>query len=93
MTRRQLLKAALAIPAGAWMSQYQAMAAPEAKQVKITAIKALQLRQNGGNCLIKVETDAGLVGYGEAGASGPMARARIETVAVNLYGVYWNYNP
>lgn len=86
MTRRQLLKAALAIPAGSWMANYQAMAAPELKKVKITAIKALQLRHNGGNCLIKIETDAGLVGYGEAGATGQMARARIETVKQYLVG-------
>lgn len=86
MTRRELLRMAIALPAGAWISNFQAMAAGELKQVKITAIKALQLRNNGGNCLIKIETDAGLVGYGEAGASGPMARARIETVRQYLIG-------
>jgi galactonate dehydratase len=46
--------------------------------VKITAIKAMQVRGIAGNCLIKIETDQGLVGYGEAGATGPIARARIQ---------------
>jgi hypothetical protein len=38
--------------------------------VKITAIKTLQLDNVGDACLIRIETDAGLVGYVyfEAGA-------------------------
>ena len=51
-----------------------ALAAPFRKQVKITRIKALQLRGHL-NSLVKIETDAGLTGYGEAGLNGPMARA------------------
>ena len=35
-----------------------------------------------GNCLIRVETDGGLYGIGEAGSTGPMARAR-SNVAFN----------
>ncbi len=46
--------------------------------VKITAIKAVQLQPQG--TLIKVETDAGVVGYGECHASGPLARAVIATI-------------
>jgi L-alanine-DL-glutamate epimerase-like enolase superfamily enzyme len=46
--------------------------------VKIKAVKAMQVQNIAGNCLIKIETDAGLVGYGEAGASGPMARAYVD---------------
>jgi galactonate dehydratase len=46
--------------------------------VKITAIKALQLDNVGDGCLIKLETDAGVNGYGEAGANSKMARARLE---------------
>lgn len=86
MTRRTLLKTLLALPAGAWMQRYQAMAAPYTGQVKITAVKAMQVRNIAGNCLIKVETDAGLVGYGEAGSSGPMARARLAQMAPKLIG-------
>ena len=39
--------------------------------VRITALKAMQV---GRRTLIKVETDAGLVGYGPCGRSGPLAR-------------------
>jgi L-alanine-DL-glutamate epimerase-like enolase superfamily enzyme len=44
-------------------------------QVKITAIKAMQL--NDLRTLIKVETDAGIEGYGECHGSGSFARAAI----------------
>ncbi|MCL4506974.1 MAG: mandelate racemase/muconate lactonizing enzyme family protein [Chloroflexi bacterium] len=41
-------------------------------QISITAIKALQPKQ--GATLIKIETDAGISGYGPCGESGPFAR-------------------
>jgi galactonate dehydratase len=68
------------LPAGAWLTRFQALAAPMRKQVKITAIKAMQVKDIAGNCLIKVETDQGLAGYGEAGATGPLARSRIDAM-------------
>jgi galactonate dehydratase len=86
MTRRQLMRIALAAPAGVLFPRLRALAAPHAGKVKITAIKALGLTISTGNCLIKVETDAGLTGYGEAGATGPMARARIQTMERLLIG-------
>jgi galactonate dehydratase len=46
----------------------------------------MQVRSIAGNCLIRIDTDAGLVGYGEAGASGPMARSRIEQFKTVLAG-------
>ena len=85
-TRRDLLKAALALPAGSWLARYEALAAPLKNEVKITDIKAMQLRHNGGDCLVKIETDAGLVGYGEAGCTGPMARGRLATMRRFLIG-------
>ncbi len=44
-------------------------------EVKITAIKALQLQR--GATLVRVETDAGVVGYGPCHGSGPFVRAVI----------------
>jgi len=79
-TRRDLLRCAIALPAGAFLARYQALAAPAAGKVKITGIRAMALKNIAGNCLIRIDTDAGLSGYGEAGSTGPMARARIETV-------------
>lgn len=85
-TRRQLFRLAATLPAGAWLARYQALAAPMAGKVKITDIRAMQIRNIAGNCLIRIDTDAGLAGYGEAGATGPMARARIQTMRGLLIG-------
>ena len=68
-SRRELLKAALALPGAAFLANYRALAAPYKNAVKITAIKTMGLDNLGDGCLIKIETDAGLVGYGEAGKS------------------------
>lgn len=86
MTRRQLLRLATALPASTLFTRLRAFAAPLANKVKITGIKAMQIRGIAGNCLIRVDTDAGLTGYGEAGVTGPMARARIETMKQYLIG-------
>ncbi len=85
-TRRDWLRLAAGLPAGAWMQRYRALAAPMANKVKITAIRAMAIRNIAGNCLIRIDTDAGLQGYGEAGSTGPMARARIETMKSHLIG-------
>src|SRR5450759_4691917 len=76
-TRRDLLKMALAAPAGAWLANFQTLAAPARGAVKITAVKALQLDFQGDGCLVRIETDAGITGYGETGVDVKMARARI----------------
>lgn len=86
MTRRHLLRLAAALPAGAFLHRYRALAAPHSGKVKITAVKAMALKNIAGNCLIRIETDAGLTGFGEAGSTGPMARARIETMKPLLLG-------
>jgi galactonate dehydratase len=57
------------------LSSLESSAASVGGQVKITAIKALELQDR--RTLIKVETDAGLAGYGECHGSGPFAREAI----------------
>src|SRR5882672_399915 len=86
MTRRNLLRLAIALPAGSYLNHYKALAAPHQDKVKITAVKAMALQNIAGNCLILIDTDAGLTGYGEAGSTGPMARARIDTMKTLLVG-------
>src|ERR1700692_1989697 len=86
MTRRQLLRIAAAFPAAGLFDRFNAFAAPQLKRVKITDVRALAIRNIAGNCLIRIDTDSGLVGYGEAGATGPMARARIATMRSLLIG-------
>ena len=76
-SRRNFLGKLIAVPAGLWLTNFSVNAAPAAKQVKITAIKAMQLDFQGDGCLIKIETDAGLVGYGEAGVNSTIARGHL----------------
>jgi L-alanine-DL-glutamate epimerase and related enzymes of enolase superfamily len=86
MTRRDLLRLAVTLPAGSFLQRYNALAAPHQGKVRITAVKAMALKNIAGNCLIRIDTDAGLTGYGEAGSTGPMARARIATMLPLLIG-------
>ena len=74
-SRRSFLGKFITIPAGFWLGNFLSLSASERNQVKITAIKAMQLDFQFDGCLIKIETDAGLVGYGEAGVNGNIARA------------------
>jgi L-alanine-DL-glutamate epimerase-like enolase superfamily enzyme len=64
----------LKLAAGACLSRHEALAAPYRNKVKVGDIQEMALRTQTGNCLIRIITDEGLVGYGEAGA----ARARID---------------
>jgi galactonate dehydratase len=86
LSRRDLLRVAVALPVAGLFARYRAMAAPNVNRVKITSVRAMAIRNIAGNCLIRIDTDAGLTGYGEAGATGPMARARIETMKAMLIG-------
>ena len=86
VSRRKLLRLAIALPAAGLFSRYRAMASPFVNRVKITNVRAMAIRNIAGNCLIRIDTDSGLTGYGEAGATGPMARARIETMKGLLIG-------
>jgi len=85
-TRRHLLYAAVAVPAGAWMTTFRALAAPAQKLARITAVKFLQLDNVGDGCLVRIETDAGFVGYGEAGTDARTARARLARLESVLIG-------
>ena len=56
------------------LSALEAQAVPARNQIKITHIKAMQTTTG---TRIKIETDAGITGYGPCGGSGPFARAVI----------------
>ena len=86
LSRRDLLRGAVSLPVAGLFARFRAMAAPNLNRVKITSIRAMAIRNIAGNCLIRIDTDSGLTGYGEAGATGPMARARIETMKGLLIG-------
>ena len=86
LTRRNMLRLAIALPTGAVFQRFNALAAPNLNRVKITDVRAMAIKNIAGNCLIRIDTDSGLTGYGEAGATGPMARARIATMKPLLIG-------
>lgn len=86
LTRRSLLKSALGLPAASWLLHYGQAATPHTGQVKITKIKTMGLDNVADGCLIRVETDAGLIGYGEAGLPSAAARARINMLSPQLIG-------
>jgi len=69
-------QAALASPIGASLAHYTALAAPIRGMVKITSIKATQFRRTS---LIKIETDAGIAGYGPFSGTGPQAFIQAST--------------
>src|SRR3954451_5015338 len=85
-TRRDMIRLAAALAAAGAFSRLQAFAEPHLNRVKITDIRAMAIKNIAGNCLIRIDTDSGLPGYGEAGSKGPMARARIATMKPLLVG-------
>lgn len=72
---RRLLNAALSLPFATAADLADALGVSARGQVRITAIKAMQPER--GATIIRIETDAGLVGYGPCGTPGPTARDAI----------------
>jgi L-alanine-DL-glutamate epimerase-like enolase superfamily enzyme len=66
---------ALSMPLGAALAGYRALAAPAAGLIRITRIQSLELKDS--RTLIRVDTDAGISGYGECNTPGPAARSVI----------------
>ena len=66
-SRRGFLKSLLpGVPAAATLSNYPAWATPMRKKVKITDVKVMFARTNVDSNFVKIETDSGLAGIGEA---------------------------
>ncbi|MCC7236326.1 MAG: mandelate racemase/muconate lactonizing enzyme family protein [Bryobacterales bacterium] len=72
MRRRDLLKAAIALPAG--LAPFHRAAAQHTGKVKITGFHIRPVSRLS-HTYIRIETDAGLTGFGESGVSGPMMHA------------------
>jgi galactonate dehydratase len=81
-SRRDFFGRLMALPAGLWLANYHSFSEfPSFRnQVKITAIKPMQLDFQGDGCLIKIETDSGLVGYGEAGVNSKIAIGHLQQI-------------
>src|SRR5271156_4607399 len=67
MKRRDLLQGLAAlVPASTVLGYYTALASPVREKVKITDLKVMVVGKPGGNTLVRIDTDAGVSGYGEA---------------------------
>ena len=67
MNRRQFLhRLALAAPASVVVPYFSKLAAQERGKVKITDVKVMRIRARGTFTLVRIETDAGVYGIGEA---------------------------
>src|SRR4051794_16466149 len=66
MTRRQFLRFANAVAGCAFAAPYQSLAATFKKKVKITDVKFMIVRGTWDWNLIRIETDSGFYGIGEA---------------------------
>ena len=63
------------------MTAFDERAENERGRVRITGVTAMQLRNSTGQSLVRVDTDSGLYGIGEAGLRGSMCRANLEWLA------------
>ena len=68
------------------MAEYQELARSERDRVHITAIKVYQLRNHGIQSIIKVETDSGIFGIGEAGLPAVIVQGYLDFMADSLIG-------
>jgi len=87
VSRRQFLKSLAFIPGASLLAQYHAMAAPEKGKTKIRDIEVMILQGPRTYTLVKVESDAGLFGIGEAyGSPGVGVREGIMALKPELIG-------
>jgi L-alanine-DL-glutamate epimerase-like enolase superfamily enzyme len=68
------------------MTAIDEYAAGECGRVRITGLKAMELRNSTGQSLVRVDTDAGLSGFGEAGVAGPACRTNLQWLESVLIG-------
>src|SRR5579863_4015137 len=67
MKRRSFLESLAAIvPTAAALPHFAAASEPLNKKVRITDLKAMVIGRSGGNTYVRIDTDAGISGYGEA---------------------------
>jgi L-alanine-DL-glutamate epimerase-like enolase superfamily enzyme len=83
MRRRDFIRTALALPAAGLFAPLQRLTAADAGKVKITGIK---IRPSSSHTMIRIDTDAGVSGFGESGVTFPMMQAWIPQYAPLLVG-------
>lgn len=96
MLRRQFLHTALSLPVAGAFAPLERLTAADRGQVKITGIK-LKPVSRLSHTLVRVDTDAGVSGYGESGVSGSMMEAWRERYSPLLVGedplaIEWHFH-
>jgi len=87
ITRRQLLRGFGAAAGAAFLPRYHALAAAEKGRTRITAIKTMIFAWERTYTLIRVDTDAGVSGIGEAyGSPGAGIREAVELLTPLIVG-------
>lgn len=77
MFRRDLLKYAAALPAAAMWTRFNRLTAADRGKVTITDIKMKPI-SGVGHTMVRIDTDAGISGFGESGVTGAMMKAWLE---------------
>ena len=96
MDRRRFLETALALPAASVFAPFERLIAADRGKVKITGI-AMKPVSGLSHTLIRIDTDAGVSGFGESGVSGSMMKAWIERYGPLLMGedplaIQWHFH-
>lgn len=85
MLRRSFLRTALAFPLAGPFAALNRLTAADRGKVKITAVKMKPVSALA-HTLIRIDTDAGVSGFGESGVSGAMMKAWLERYTPLLVG-------
>src|SRR5262249_37327876 len=86
-SRRQFFRSLGLLPAASFLSRYRAMAAPERGKTRIRDIKTMVLQGPRTYTLVRVESDAGLYGIGEAyGSPGVGVKEGVHALKPELVG-------
>jgi L-alanine-DL-glutamate epimerase-like enolase superfamily enzyme len=86
-SRRTFLQSLAALPGASFLANYHLMAAPDKGKVKITDVKTMVFQGPRTYTLVKVVSDAGLFGIGEAyGSPGAGVKEQIHVIKSELIG-------
>jgi len=85
MLRRSFLQAALTLPMAGAFSTLERLTAADRGKVTITGIKMKPI-SGVGHTMLRIDTDAGVSGFGESGVTGSMMKAWLEIYGPLLTG-------
>jgi L-alanine-DL-glutamate epimerase-like enolase superfamily enzyme len=87
LSRRELFRAAAGLGAATWLTRYDALAATHRGKAKITDIKVMVMQGPRTYTLVRVDSDAGVYGIGEAyGNPGAGVKEQVLTLRPDFIG-------